>query len=368
MNTYHFYKGDITSVSFDFDPSTKLSEVRQQLIDRGVLTITESQDQYRFVNYQNTDLKYEDMIIGISTEQYIPLEGVVGINNQSYLTDKEKTKAVDLIGFTTDWWFDRYMSCRMRLNTTDPEARVANNGKFQPFMLTNVKTANPNLPGISMENVVICEKDSIVEFNMSSWRSAGYGYQIKPVSGTPINSSPLYITFTDCPNGGDYANTTLRRYFAKNESQNNSTIKVVATDSLNLGGQTLNYMKFSIRTWKVNAYEKPAGTRYSCNLPLPVPSESTRDVTVTTTPYTKLVSAPETVVPGGTIEPGSTVPSGDQSTQTIGTIYNVADSQEPNSIVGEVVFYVFVFKTKAEAEAVFGRMNDIDPSVWENDA
>ena len=306
------------------------------------------------------------MIVGMSTEQYIPLSAITGVNNQSYLTDTDKKKQVDLIGFSTDWWFDRYMSCRMLLNTSDSSARTENNGKFQPFMLTNVKTANPDLPGVSLENVVICEKGSIIEFEMSSWRSAGFGYQIKPVSGTPINSNPLYVTFKDCPSGGDYAKNTLRRYYSKNESQNNSTIKVVATDSLNLGGNTLNYMKFSIKTWKVTGYEKPAGTKYKCNLPLPVPKVAKASTEPETIPYSLLANATETVIPGGTIEPGTTVPSGEQSDQNIGTIYNVDDSQEPGSIIGEVIFYAFVFKTHADAVAVFGKMNDIDPSVWES--
>ncbi|CAM1362817.1 conserved hypothetical protein [Tenacibaculum litoreum] len=374
--TFYFYKGDINSVSYDFDPSTKLNDIRKELVAKGFMTASESTNNFRFINYQNSGLKYEDMVVGIGTEQYIPLNAISGINDQAYLTNVNKTKAVDLIGFNTNWWFDRYMSCKMTLNTIDPEAQTANKGKFQPFMLTNVKTANPNLPGVTMDNVVVCEKDSIVQFNISSWGSAGYGYKIKPISGAPINNENLYITFTSCPtNGGNYGSSSLRRYFSTNESQNNSTIKVVATESLNLGGKTLNYMKFSIKTWKVTSY-KSGGKTYNCNLPLPVPQQQKApsnlmarsiktDVgTGSITPYNKLVNADESVVPGGTIEPGTTVPSGQQSTQNIGTIYNVKDSQAPENIIGEVIFYIFVFKSHEDAVAVFGKMNDINPSVW----
>lgn len=377
--TFYFYKGDVESVPYDFDPNTTLNDIRKSLVNKGFMSASESQNDFRFINYQNSGLKYEDMVVGIGTEQYIPLGAISGVNDQAYLTNVNKTKAVDLIGFSTDWWFDRYMSCRMKLNTIDPEAQTANNGKFQPFMLTNVKTANPNLPGVTMDNVVVCEKDSIVQFDISSWGAAGYGYKIKPISGAPINSENLYITFKTCPtNGGNYANSSLRRYFSKNESQNNSTIKVVATESLNLGGKTLNYMKFSIKTWKVKSY-KSGGHTYNCDLPLPVPQQKKvsplmarttmlkADVgTGSGTPYNKLVNADEVVVPGGTIEPGTTVPSGQQSTQNIGTIYNVKDSQDPGNIIGEVIFYIFVFKSHADAVAVFGKMNDINPSVWES--
>ena len=57
MTTFHFYKGDITSTPYDFDPSTKLDKVRSQLINEGLMTVSESQNNYRFVNYQNIDLK-----------------------------------------------------------------------------------------------------------------------------------------------------------------------------------------------------------------------------------------------------------------------------------------------------------------------
>lgn len=358
---FHIYKGEIDFTTFEFEESITLDAIRKKLIDSGFMTISESED-FRFVNFQNKTPKYEDMVVGISTETYIPISGIIGENNQAYLTDVNKTMETDFIGFSTDWWFDRYMSCRMRLNTTDSEARKANEGKFQPFMLTNVKTANPNLPAISFENIVVCEKDSVIQFEISSWAAAGYGYTIKPTSGSPINSEPLYITFTGCPkDGGNYARISLRRYYTENQSQNKSTIKVVATDTLKLGGNELNYMKFSIRTWKVTEY-KSNNKVYKCNLPLPSPYQKQETITP---PYSQLVNGDESVIPGGTIEPGTTAPTGDQSEQNIGTIYNVKDSQNVGDIIGEVIFYVFVFKTKEDAEAVFGQMNDIDPSIWQ---
>ncbi len=370
MNTYAFYNGGTKSTAYEFDPNTTLDKVRNQLVSDQFIPAVDGEQSFRFVNYQNTDYEHETMIVGSSIEIYLPLKAIAGINDQIYLTDVNKVKDVDLIGFSTDWWFDRYMSCKMVLNTQDTEAKKSNSGKFQPFMLTNVKTANPNIAGISLDNVVICEQDSIVQFDISSWAAAGYGYQIKPVGSTPINSRPLYITFTDCPNGGRYARTGLRRYYAPGESQDGNTIKVVATDKLNIGDNTLNYMKFSLKTWKVTSFEKPAGKKHTCNLTLPLPkafaSKSTDEFSDVDIPYSKLVNADETVIPGGTIEPGTTTPSGDQSSQTIGTIYNVNDSQDSASVIGEVIFYVFVFKTREDADAVFGQMNNIDPSIWED--
>ncbi len=365
IKTFYFYKGDIDFTPFEFEESITLDGIRNKLITSGFMTSSESND-FRFINYQNKQLDYTDMVVGMGSEIYIPLKGIHGQNSQIYLTDVNKKKETDLIGFSTDWWFDRYMSCRMKLNTTDPEASNANKGKFPPFMLTNVKTANPNLPGISLENVVVCEKDSVIEFELSSWASAGYGFTIKPTSGSPINSEPLYRTFKSCPKDGDnFGKSTLRCYFTKNQGQHKSTIKVVATDSLNLGGDTLNYMKFSIRTWKVTEFKAKDGKTYKCNLPLPVSYQKEETIESSTIPYSKLVNGDESTIPGSTFEPGTTVPTGDQSEQNFGTIYNVKASQSPENIIGEVIFYVFVFKTKEDAEAVFGKMNDINPSIWE---
>ncbi len=363
--TFYFYKGDVDFTPYEFDESITLDRIRNKLITSGFMTSSESND-FRFIDYQNKLPVYTDMVIGKGSEIYIPLRGINGHNSQIYLTDINKQKETDLIGFSTDWWFGRRMSCKMVLNTTDPEASNANKGKFQPFMLTNVKTANPNLPGVSLENVVVCEKDSVIQFEIGSWASAGYGYTIKPTSGDPINSSPLYRTFTSCPkDGGNYGKSTLRCYFAKNEGRHRSTIKVVATDSLNLGGETLNYMKFSVRTWKVTEFKASDGKTYKCNLPLSAAYQKDGTIESGTIPYSKLVNGDESPVPGTAIEPGTTEPTGDESEQNFGTIYNVKASQSPENIIGEVIFYVFVFKTKEDAEAVFGKMNNIDPSIWE---
>lgn len=360
---FTFYKGDINSTPYNMDSDTKLDNVRKTLISQGFMTSTESSN-FRFINYQNSGLSYEDMVVGVASEKFVPLNGIQGQKSQIYLTNVNAQSGVDLIGFNTDWFFDRYMGCNVTLNM-EAGAATANAGKFPPLMLTNVKMANPNIRGIgAMDNVVICEKDSIISFGIGSWGAAGYGYTIGPQAGTPINDAPLYVCFSGCPGGGNYARSGLSRYFSSNGGINQQMIKVVATDTMNIGDKTLQYMKFSVKTWKVSSYKDSSGTTHNCDQPIPVSQGTGRTAgDGGGTPYNRITGG-ETVVPGGTIQPGSTVPAGQQSSQVFGTISNVSEDNSPSGIIGEVIFYIFVFKTHDDATAVFKGINDIDPSVW----
>lgn len=366
---FHFYKGDTTFTDYPFDPDMKLDKVRKSLVSRGFMTQDESTNHFRFINFQNTGLSYEDMVMGISSEKWPPLSSVMGKGNQIYLTDVAKKKEVDLIGFNTNWFFDRFMGIRVTLNGED-NAAAANAGKFQPLMLTNVKVANPNIRGVgAIEKAIICEKDSLISFGITSWCSAGYGYQIKPEAGTPINDN-LYMTTTDCSR--NYIQGGLSRYYSSDKSINGSMIKVVPTASMNVGGKTLQYMKFTATTWVVNSY-KQGGKTHSCNKAMPTSGGTARTRSLGIQAlgaggaggghYNEMVGA-QTVVPGSTIQPGSTVPDDKKSSQTIGSISDIDSNSGPTGIIGSVVFYLFVFNSHEDAKKVFAGVNDLDPSVW----
>lgn len=360
---FTFYKGDTNSIPYEMDPTTTLDNVRQSLISHGFMTSSESSN-YRFLNYKNTKLTYNDMVIGSGSEQFVPLAGIQGENAQIYLSNVNATKEVDLIGFNTNWFFDRYMGCNVTLNG-EAGAASANSGKNQPLMLTNVKMANPHIRGVgAMDNVVVCEKDSIISFGIGSWGAAGYGYTVGPQAGTPINDAPLYICFSGCPGEGNYARSGLSRYYSQDGGQNKQMIKVVATETMNIGDKVLQYMKFSVKTWKVSSYKDSNKNTHSCDRPIPVPQTTGRAAGGGSgIPYGQITGG-QTIVPGGTIQPGSTVPAGQQSSQVFGTIYDVSEDNSPSGIIGEVIFYIFVFKTHEDALKVFGGVNDIDPNVW----
>lgn len=356
-----------TSKQFKFDTNETLDQVRAQL--GSYIT-----DQYRFINYQNKKATYGDMILSINFEDVATLKKVVGLKNQLYLTNVFKQVKTDLVGFNTDWFFDRYMSCKISLNP-EPNAQSSNQNKMQPLMLTNVKAAAPIRGFGAMDKVVICEKDSIIQFELSSWGAAAYGYNIKLEAGTPITDADLFIGFSGCtPN--NYASTSLQRYYASsNASIDQKMIRVVPISSMNIGGdKVLQYMKFTVRTWIVTEYKTGDGKTITCNQPIPTPQvdQPLDGVAMSflaiggNTPYGQLTSAQhETVAPGSGMTPGSTVPTDQQSSQVFGGPIEVLHMDNgPSGIIGEVTFYVFVFNSHADAMAVFSSINDIDPNVW----
>jgi len=363
-----------TSQQFKFYPDETLKNVRAEL--GSYIT-----DDYRFINYQNNKGAYSDMILSINFEDFAPLKKVVGLKNQVYLTNINKTVKTDLVGFNTDWFFDRYMSCQIALNTED-RAKPLNQGKMRPLMLTNVKTTNPNIRGFgAMDKVVICEKDSIIQFNLSSWGAAAYGYSIKPEAGTPItDAGDLFICFSGCT-PSNYAGTALQQYYSSNSAIDKKMIQVVPTSSMNIGNdKVLQYMKFTVKTWIVTEYTTGDGRTIACNQPIPTPQaheplgrtanfmmlfETTGNQSGGT-PYAQLTGAnQQVVVPGNTITPGSTVPSEQQSSQVFdGPIHDLKMDNSPSGIIGEVTFYIFVFNSHADAMSVFSGINDIDPNVW----
>ena len=295
---FNFFKDDITPLEYFFNPTDTCQTVRQDLIAKGFMTQSESENKYRYINYQNTHLTYNDMVVGIGNEQYIPLQGINGeseLGNLIYLTDVTK-EASDLVGFNTDWFYDRYMCTRIRLN---PEAE-SNADKFQPLMLTNVKTTNPNVAGGSFENVLVCQKDSIIKFDVKSWGGAGYGMKINPTAGIPIMDHGLYATFTTC-SADNYKGMGLSRYYSTNESYNKKMIKVVATESMNIGGNVVEYMKFSVKTWNVTSWKDTNGNMVTCNMPVPTPvsNQNQRVASFASTdsgndvPYNDLSTAPD---------------------------------------------------------------------------
>ncbi|MDX2241927.1 MAG: hypothetical protein NW224_14675 [Leptolyngbyaceae cyanobacterium bins.302] len=363
-----------TSKQFKFDPDETLDKVRTAM--GSYIT-----DDYRFINYQNHVGTYSDMILSMNFEDVATLKKVVGLKNQLYLTNVTKTVKTDLVGFNTNWFFDRYMSCQIALNT-ESNAQSLNQGKMPPLMLTNVKATNPDLKGFgTLGNVVVCEKDSIIQFNLSSWGAAAYGYSIKPEAGTPItdNQGALFISFSGCtPN--NYAGTGLQRYSSNNAAIDKKMIQVVPTSSMKIGGdKVLQYMKFTIRTWIVTEYKTKDGKTITCNQPIPTPQvhhplaraarfamffETTGNSGGT--PYGQLTGAKQQVtVPGNSIQPASTAPAEQQSSQPFGDpVYDLKMDNSPSGIIGEVTFYIFVFNSHAEAMAVFSGINDIDPNVW----
>ncbi|CAM1362807.1 hypothetical protein TOREUM_20798 [Tenacibaculum litoreum] len=334
MSKYTIYIGYTNWLQHSFQPNTLLKDVRKALGS----SIT---NNHRFLNYQDTSVNYTDMIVSLSDENFLPISAITGLLNQVYLTNITATINTDMLGFRTPWFWDRKLGVQIGFNT-EQSARNSNKGKMPPLMLTNVKLANPDIRGMgAMKNVLVCEKNTVIQFLLNSPGSMAYGYDIRPVSGTPITQNPLYICFKSC-NSGNRSTGLLRKYYTPNSSSDGKMIQIVPTTSVKLSNRTtLSYMKFTVKSWNVTSYTEKNGTTHTCNK---IPSKLLRS---------------------SKVSPGTSTPHTKASGQVFnGPIHHVVQNTSPTGIFGEVVFYAFVFDTHADAMKAFTAINTPDQSLW----
>ena len=72
-----------------------------------------------------------------------------------------------------------------------------------------------------------------------------------------------------------------------------------------------------------------------------------------------LLQMEQASVPGDSIQSGSTVPADEQSSQSFGGVSSLTGDNTPAGVIGEVIFYIFVFKTQQDAQAVIEGVNGI---------
>jgi uncharacterized protein YaiE (UPF0345 family) len=272
----------------------------------------------------------------------------------------------DLIGTKAEWLFNRNTGVRISLNREDGNAITANKGKFDPIMLTDVQPTNDQSSAF-YDRVVICEKGSIVTFDISSWGAAGFGYSVSSEKDTIC--SYLYNTFGDAPNRQGYS--SLRRY-----KDSNNSIQIESTATLNIPtDETIYYQKVTVKSWRLTSYKKNGHT-YSSSMQPPQPSAPRLMAARSMTPNLLAVTAGASVggfdpgapsgdiyVPGQDIETGA--PSrGPESEQKFGSISNIKEDDRNNTVLGSVVFYFFVFKDHASANKVINVLNAPNPLAF----
>lgn len=352
------YKGS-HSEFFKIDPGAMASAVRKQLNAAGFIGDDSKSEAWRFFIYNSKSTEFSDAILGKEVESLVPISGMFGPGEQLYLTNTHKETSPDLMGIGAEWFFDRYMSCRVKLNNEEESAREVNAGKFEPMLMTHVRPTSHNVAGI-YDNVVVCEQGSVITFEISSWGAAGFRYSIKPEAGEKIVDA-LYNCFGDTPNR--VACSSIRRYSGVAKQ-----IVVNSTSSMQIpSGQTVQYQRVAVQTQRLTSYKK-AGHTYTNNSRPPnsvrsaagVPSMAQMRTGAEPEPISPRVLAQAEVLPGETITPGTTHP-GDNSNQQFGRISDAKYDSEPLS---EIVFYFFVFKTHDDAAKVIGSINAPNPDVW----
>lgn len=343
MIQYTIYIGGEGVVKCNLDPLTPLSAVRNTLEDK-------LHSNYRFLNYQNINGHYADIIVGITNETFLPVGSIAGIKNQVYLTDTATAPKTDFIGFRTSWFLNNLLGARIQLNSSSAAQQI-NCGKMAPLMLTNVKLANPKISGAdSIENVIFCEEDSAVQFEINSWGAAGFGFDIYSQSGDPITDMPLYVPFS----ADDHRNRAigiLPWHAAKADpALDGNAIRIGTESSRRLpDGTIFSQKKIIIRSWNVRSYTKPDGTRFDCNLP--APKADPKALAGTSNLRTML---PSILSSNADIS----------SSRFAGIIDDIQEDTGADGILGEVVFYVFAFKSKADAADVFKGVNAPDQALW----
>jgi hypothetical protein len=330
---------DLDKKPFDLDTAATLDRIRNVLSTGGWMTPT-----YRFVYYNKTT-KRNDVLSDTSVESSIPLGDILDSFNQCTITNVNARKP-DLIGTITNWFTDRKLQATVGLNG-EQNAQEKNRGKFAPFLLRNVRSTNPDRP-VNFTNAVICERGSVINFVISSWGAAGYGFSIKSGSTTFVNT--LYST-----NNGNYGTITnvgLNRYQdAKQMIQvdSNADQSIPFIDNV-------KYSEVRIRSWNMSSY-KQSGKTYSSNLhPQLLKSSGIND------PGGFKLNSSGATVPGDGVESGSPHAGGASQTDFGAGISDIRQD-DPNGTnpLGEIILYFLVFKDHETAKQVIQQQNAQNP-------
>jgi len=246
MQKYDVYLSG-TKQEMDISPEATLSELRTQL---------HHDEEHNFL-YYNPFTEKKTVLEDRSLEtvrkvKEIAIENIITMA----LVEGNKT---DLMGMKADWLYDRHTGVKIILNKTDEQAKKQNEGKFQPIMITDIQPTN-NQVSAFYDRGVICEKGSVINFKISSWGAAGFGYSVKSSKQTICNA--LYNSYGD--NKDRKSNSELRRYQGSKNS-----IVIESTENLNIpSNEVIYYQKITVKTWRMTSYKKD-GKTYTSNTQAP---------------------------------------------------------------------------------------------------
>lgn len=362
MTLLHVYR-DGAPMDVDLDTDASLASTRSTLTAAGKMS-----NEYQFV-YWNVVTKQKTVFNNVGREAATTLQACV-LPGDNLILANVGTRP-DLFGDRCDWFHDRNTGVRVRLNT-EAAAAGPNSGKFEPLLLNSVQPANQESHFFA-DNVVVCEKGSVVSLDVSSWGAAGFGFSITSQHDTIADG--LYATYGR-PNGPPYGSQTTMSLGRWMSSQN--MIQIDSTSDMNITSDlVVQYQKITVKTWNVTAFTDGSGS-YSSNLKPPSPTSMPMRPTGGFAPLAMAAVANasngfdpgppggDIYVPGSGVQPG--VPhQGPPSSETFaGGLKSITADTSVTGIVGSVVFYFFVFRDKATANAVMQLNNSLDPSVYQN--
>jgi hypothetical protein len=175
------------------DSNMKVSAFRNLLVSKNFIAREEDREQWRFVlsnveSVAGSKPAYTDRMLGLGSEVYAPISDVMLENskNEIVITNILTSVKPDLIGFASNWFAGGKLKVRCTLSD-NPK----NKDKFQPVMLTDVITTNPN-QSIYYSNVCICCEDSALYFGLRCFGSVGFEYRASLASGDLMRQSATH--------------------------------------------------------------------------------------------------------------------------------------------------------------------------------
>lgn len=328
----------------EIDHGTTLSEVRILLLKRHFIENDQPEKKlcYRFINkaVMEKEFVYTDVIVGIGLEKILLCTQIMDKgNNTLVLTNTAKTNNADLIGFKTDWWAEGYVKAQCYLNRSNENAKKDNARiPFEPVMLNNVISTNPNIK-LPFTNACICCEGSVVGFNINSWGAAGYVVQIGSDVGEKIMDWGMRGTGKN-PNTYQTVNVAGWQDGTKN-------IKVVALENLKnlVPGVDARYQKITFKTSRITSYKNSDGIVYHSET---MPPEITLKCATR--------SLKSILVPGDSEKPAAPIPDKPSGTKYTGHVSDVKwDGWE--KLLGKIEVYFFVFNSWDDAEKVIESLN-----------
>lgn len=376
------YKGAKANeeISIEVSPEMTLDKIRKELISHDFIPVEDTKDQaYRFIFRTTTAKKvsFEDIVIPVDTEKFVPINAVWGFEKQVILSDiyVGKKEKADYVGFLCKKWFSDFLAVSCRLNMTDEYAIKRNReiGAFEPMMMYDVVPLfdpkhSSNKLLVPFSNVCVCLEGSVVQFDLTSWGAAGYNYQIYDSAGHYI-AEDLYHTFRkeEDLKDGSYGNSHIRRW-----QSNGNTIEI--TGVKNIPGaaseSATRLRKITFRSRSVRSYMRGDVSFQSSARQ---PGVQGQILTRSAMPFVgeegrkqELLNASKSHIgymDGDSVTSGAPVEGG-QSSQTFGTIRNIETEPWENPL-GFMQVDFFVFKSREEAEQTIKKLNSLDNAFWD---
>jgi len=364
---YNVYVGATPTIQTLSKGST-VAEVRKTLTTAGRMKDTD------VFLYQNPVTQLKTVLAPRSAEDTAKLQSIAfpavqaaGNNHQLIQIVSVARESPSLLGTTpAEGWFrpNAQMSVRIGLNTRDPSAISNNRGLFNPVLLENVQSADPNNP-VSFRNCCIVQKGTIISFDTGSWGAAGFGYTITAAANMGANiCDGMYISYDGSPRTPyDRSTTTsLNRYVGSP-----NTIQIESNASMRIATQlNIAYSTITVNTFSLSSWEKKDGTKYQSSTPIPSgPSnENTSGMLLqsnsSVSNWTPPPPAGQSSVPGGAVIPASPK-AGPPSEEKFSSVYAPTPLKCPatraEGLVGSIQIYFLVFTSKEAANAVIKVLN-----------